>query len=79
MDRLQESIWYDPTTMDIRMLKIFKIFKQVIKFTRVMENWRVEILAGGQHLSKIEIQRDILHEKLLTHLLFVNDATKSSP
>ena len=51
---------------------MYQIFDKIIYFiTKAMENWKVELAAGGQTQREVKIQRDIFQDNSLTPLLFV--------
>ena len=53
-------------------LKIYKMSSEVIKFIeKTIENWRVELIAGGKSLTKLKIQGRIFQGDALSRLLFV--------
>ena len=61
-----------PQTWLIECLTIFKLSKLVINFlTRTIENWRVELTAGGQMLVEIKIQGGIFQRDTLTRGLVI--------
>ena len=62
----------DPQTWIIECLKIYKISNKIINFImNAMENWRVELMAGGQTRAKVKIQRGFFLEDSLSPLQFV--------
>ena len=51
---------------------IFQISKWVVNFiTKTMENWRMELTAGGLCLAEVKIQRGFFHRNSLFSLQFV--------
>ena len=56
----------------IECLKIYKLSDKVIKFIeKTMENWRVELTAGGNGLAEVNIQRGMFLGDVLSPLIFV--------
>ena len=55
----------------IDCFKIYKISDKVLKFIEnTVENWRVELTAGGKSLAVLKIQRGIFQGDVLSLLLF---------
>ena len=51
---------------------MYKIFDKIINFImNAMENWRMKLIAVGQTLAEVGIQRDIFQEDSLSLLIFV--------
>ena len=63
----------------IDSLKMYKISKVIRFIENTMENWRVELTAGGKSLTKVKIWRGIFQENVLSPLTICNshDATQS--
>ena len=56
----------------IEFLKMFKISELVIIFhIKAMENWEVELTAGGQTKAEIKIQSSIFQRDSLLQLVFI--------
>ena len=60
-----------PQTGMIECLTMYQISSQVINFTtKIMKNWKVELVAGGQTEADVKIQRYILLGDSLSLLQF---------
>ena len=61
-----------PQRWIIDCLKMYNIFEEVMKFIeKIMENWIVELTAGGKSLTELKSQGDIFWGNALSLLLFV--------
>ena len=59
-------------TWIIEYLKMYKMSNKIINFfMEAMENWKVELAAGGQTLVEGKIQRSIFQRDSLSPLIFV--------
>ena len=64
MDWQQKGIRYGPSKL------MYKISGEIIKFIEnTMENWRVELTAGGKTIAEMKIQRGIFQGDALSPLL----------
>ena len=56
----------------IHCLKMYKISHEVINFIeKAIQNWRVELTAGGRSLAETKIQRGIFQGDALSPFLFL--------
>ena len=63
-----------PQSWIIHCLKMYKISHEVINFTeKTIQNWRVELTAGGRSIAETKIQRGIFQGDALSPLLFIMD------
>ena len=61
-----------PQSWILHCLKMYKIPDQILQFIeKTIQNWRVELTAGGQSLTNEKIQRGIFQGDALSPLLFV--------
>ena len=60
-------------TWIIEHLKLYKISGKVTSFvTKAMENWKVKLIARGQTLSEVKVQRSIFQrDSLSPNILFI--------
>ena len=61
-----------PQSWILHCLEIYQIPDQIVQFIEnTMQTWRVELIAGGQSLVEVKMQRGIFQGDALSPLLFV--------
>ena len=56
MNKLQNSLRYDPTNMDNIISKMYWISDKIKNFiTKAMKNWTVKLAASGQTQAELKI------------------------
>ena len=69
---ITKRLWYDPSKLDNTLSQNVQDIRRIIKLNEeTMENWRVELSAGGKSLAKVKIQRGIFQGYALLPLIFV--------